>query len=198
MRADRLTSPPEVGRFYLVPCVRYEYLYRLDWWPVMGRRHDDAEHLDFPWPHYHIDLRFLTRRQANVICPPDDAVASWRNPVRPLDNETLAIRCANTPLGEGTDQIIAMRHGPLPRPQLRRRRCTATSHDYPRARAERHPPFRRMFSAFRGQQCQHGKAGWICPHKQFALGSIAPDADGILTCPLHGLRIDAASGKVVG
>ena len=38
--------------------------------------------------------------------------------------------------------------------------------------------------------------GWICPHQATPLGSIEP-VDGIIICPLHGLRIDAQTGIVV-
>lgn len=48
---------------------------------------------------------------------------------------------------------------------------------------------------FAGTQCGKGKRGWVCPHKHFPLGSIEP-IDGVLNCPLHGLRIDAETGKV--
>lgn len=48
-------------------------------------------------------------------------------------------------------------------------------------------------AAFAGTQCGKGKRGWVCPHKHFPLGSIAP-IDGVLKCPLHGLRIDAETG----
>jgi nitrite reductase/ring-hydroxylating ferredoxin subunit len=46
-------------------------------------------------------------------------------------------------------------------------------------------------------RCRRGKAGWICPHKGIALGSV-PAVDGVITCPGHGLRICAASGEVLG
>jgi hypothetical protein len=52
-------------------------------------------------------------------------------------------------------------------------------------------------SAFAGRQCGKGKRGWVCPHKYFPLGTIEP-VDGVLQCPLHGLRIDAATGKCLG
>jgi len=51
----------------------------------------------------------------------------------------------------------------------------------------------RFQSAFAGQQCGKGKRGWVCPHKHFPLGTIKA-VDGVLQCPLHGLRIDAETG----
>ncbi len=58
-------------------------------------------------------------------------------------------------------------------------------------------PMAALIAKFAGQECAAGKGGWICPHRKASLGSIQP-VDGIITCPLHGLRIDAASGKVLG
>lgn len=50
---------------------------------------------------------------------------------------------------------------------------------------------------FAGQQCAKGKRGFVCPHKHFPLGSIKA-IDGVVTCPMHGLRFDAASGQCLG
>jgi hypothetical protein len=50
---------------------------------------------------------------------------------------------------------------------------------------------------FAGQQCRRNRAGWVCPHKTYPLGSHAPDDTGVITCPLHGLRIRAADGVVL-
>jgi Rieske 2Fe-2S protein len=58
-------------------------------------------------------------------------------------------------------------------------------------------PVHTLRKLFAGHQCAAGKGGWICPHRKASLGSIQP-VDGIITCPLHGLRIDAATGKMLG
>lgn len=79
---------------------------------------------------------------------------------------------------------------PLGTVKLARRKClrAALPFDGP-------ADFTKKFDgAFAGQQCGKGKRGWVCPHKHFPLGTIEP-IDGILKCPLHGLRIDAATGK---
>jgi hypothetical protein len=54
-----------------------------------------------------------------------------------------------------------------------------------------------MNTAFAGTQCRKGKRGFVCPHKLFPLGSVEPVA-GVITCPLHGMRIDAATGVCLG
>lgn len=57
MRVDELTSPPTVGKTYLVPCVKHP---RADiWFPVVGPRHSDAEIIGLANPHYHYDARFI-------------------------------------------------------------------------------------------------------------------------------------------
>lgn len=43
---------PQIGRYYLVPCV--------DWIPVIGPWHEDAEDIGFHRWHYHRDVRFFT------------------------------------------------------------------------------------------------------------------------------------------
>lgn len=81
----------------------------------------------------------------------------------------------------------------LPAPVFRRRKCHWPSIEYPHGAHER---IQRLRKDFAGTQCHHGKGGWICPHQKASLGSITP-IDGVITCPLHGLRIDAATGKVL-
>ena len=36
-----------------------------------------------------------------------------------------------------------------------------------------------------------------CPHRGFDLTNIAPDKDGVITCPLHGLKFDKDSKKII-
>ena len=60
-RITHLTAPPVVGRWYLVPTVTYQWLddELLRPWPVFLPKHQDGEHFNFHWPHYHVDPRFL-------------------------------------------------------------------------------------------------------------------------------------------
>lgn len=85
------------------------------------------------------------------------------------------------------------REGEMPSPVFRRRKCRAALVAYPFA------GFREIVHLqgyFAGQICPRGKGGWICPHQKASLGSVLP-VDGVITCPLHGLRIDAQSGTVL-
>jgi hypothetical protein len=82
---------------------------------------------------------------------------------------------------------------PLGKPSFARRKCLREQHVF----SGPHHVFGMMKDAFAGQQCAKGKRGFVCPHKQFPLGS-TPAINGVITCPLHGLRIDAETGVLLG
>lgn len=178
-RADRLKSPPVKGRFYLVPAILWDWglLGREPkWWPVLGNKHKDVEFFDFHYLHYHVDPRFMT-------------TAHWRDAGDPWDPTISALDLIlSRPLSS-----INLPHGPA-KPVPRRMRCSMVDilygHDEQKAVVD-------LNKHHAGQQCHKGKRGWVCPHRHIALGSIAP-IDGVITCPLHGLRVDAATGKCLG
>lgn len=173
-RVDELTSPPIVGQSYLVPTVTYPWFGKVDAWPVMGPKHTDIEHLDFPHEHYHIDVRFLTKRQI-TFCTIRDS----------LEN-TLA----RWPL-------FSIKQPPHPDPQWRMRTCRRNEHAYP-PEIQAYPQIMGLASAYAGRRCARNAASLlICPHKGFALDTLIPDADGRVVCPLHGLVIDVRAGVVV-
>lgn len=166
-RVDRLKEPPVVGHFYLVPLVHGKWFGIIRDWPVIGLKHDDIEFLDFEVSHYHVDTRFLRVRS------------------------TLLPMAPTSPLHE---QIVKWGgKEPLRKPFWRRRKCLREQHIF------RGPELgmRKLEDGFTGRQCAKGKRGFVCPHKQFPLGS-TPAIDGMITCPLHGLRVDAKTGVVVG
>lgn len=181
-RIDEMNEPPVVGQFYMVPTVTGNWHGRAATWPVLGPKHNDLGHLNFEPVHYHIDARFLTDR-------------AWSA----LDEATFygaAAEIAGAPFVE-TD-----RYGKTCNSldvTYRRRRCARPSigHVMASGFAGIHPDFVAMHAAYLGHQCPKGPQGWICPHKGVALGSIQPEPDGTIVCPLHGLRIDAATGLVV-
>lgn len=189
-RITTLTAPPIVGQVYLVPTIMYPGFggSRLRAWPVFLPKHEDKEHLNFAWLHYHVDPRFLSRdaqRQAARIhqhTAYDDgqpeAVLAWSaTQARPLHW-----------LDDGGNR-------PHPAPAWVRLKCRFAAVEYQHAKQ---PTIVMLAETFAGRQCRSSAAGWLCPHKKFVLGSIPPDANGLLTCPLHGLQIDAATGIVAG
>jgi hypothetical protein len=172
-RADRLKAPPIVGQHYRVTTVFTNHSGLCSHWPVMGLRHTDADHLNFPHEHFHIDLRFVSKRQLTALNRSS------------LDG--AAVVAARSPISFY-----------IGKPELRPMRCMRVDHEYPVKMTRVALLFRKMFAHFAGRQCARGKRGWVCPHKLFPFGSILPDAKGIVTCPLHGLRIHAETGVVTG
>lgn len=173
-RADRVTEPLVEGRYYLVPVITAKWHYVMSSWPVVGPPHTDLEFFDFKPEHYHVDGRFFTAPQIKI------AEDSYRS--RSLAAEVQAIPLHAYP-GEP----------PLSKPVLKKRRCNFPFLPYEHG-AEK--PIKDLRTHYAGTQCERGKGGWICPHRKASLGSVTP-IDGVVTCPLHGLRINAETGFVL-
>ena len=183
---SEMKEPPVPGRFYYVPAVFYYYLHISDkpaWWPVLGPKHDDAEHLEFPWPHYHLDRRFMSESQ----------MQRTGGKISPSQGDhNVAISPILQPIGDIGS------YGTMPQPVLRRMKCQRAEigfPDYP----EDNKKFKAFHASFIGKKCPRDAEGHlICPHKGARLSSLVPNAEGIITCPLHGLLIDPATETVVG
>jgi hypothetical protein len=192
-RSDRLKGPPVVGHWYLVPAIlwnrgstslygesEYKILRGLEsgpgakWWPVWGHKHNDIEHFNFKPLHYHIDPRFLTKRHTKE---------TWCSGSRTVLQELQAQPLSHTGLKSGPRK-----------PTLRRMRCSLSHAEWGHPDALKVSDLNKDFA---GQQCRSGKRGLVCPHRYFPLGSIEA-IDGVVTCPLHGMRIDVATGKCLG
>lgn len=173
-RVTELTKPPIVGRYYLVPTVKGPFFGRSRLWPVTGPVHSDADYLNFPPMHYHIDGRFLSLPSLTEI----------ERAVRYIDS-SLAILVASQPIS--TLQPVGWS----------RLQCLREQPAYPYERAlTKIETFVRLWAAFAGRQCKADATGWICPHRGAVLGSL-PVKDGVITCPLHGLRIAVLTGRVL-
>lgn len=107
-RVDEMTTPPVVGRFYLVPCVRLRLTGGgTSWWPTQGPPHEDAD-IGVPQVHYHHDPRFWTKAQ----------LSGWLRPL-PLV------------LGSVTEKAAI-----LEGPAYMRRRCSGSMPIFPRERVQ--------------------------------------------------------------
>ena len=167
---DDLNEPPVKGRNYLVRTVHGSWNHRVGWWPVWGPKHEDAEFIKFEPIHFHLNRYFLASHDLEWAC---------RLPLTSVSN--------------------AWNHGfvSLSEPVLRKKVCRY-EFPYPFAVAKslKLPSFQEFHQHFAGTQCAR-RGGFICPHKGFNLSSV-PSVDGVITCPLHGLRIDATTGRVEG
>lgn len=168
----------------MVPTVRGEWMSEITDWPVVGPLHDDMQFFQFPWNHYHIDGRFLTRRQ-------QQRAANYGYTKIKNSYEKLARACLAYPM-QTNDSI---NRGGFGKPVLMEKKCSIPSLPYWSGATES-KAWLAMVDAFAGHICKRGKRGFVCPHQNVALGAVAA-IDGVITCPLHGLRIDAESGRVL-
>jgi hypothetical protein len=180
-RADKLKEPPTVGRYYMVPAVfwnrgggrNHDDPVGAMWWPVWGIKHNDKEFFNFTELHYHIDPRFLKRQHWRTF-------SDFRGSLL-ADVQAWPLSARRAPEGP-------------PRPTLRKFRCSLAHAEWKHHDATTVVDLNQHYAE---QQAPKGKRGFVCPHRHFALGSIKA-IDGVVTCPLHGLRIDASTGQCLG
>lgn len=176
-RIDELKSPPIVGQYYLVPTVMYFWNGKTRAWPVTGPKHTDVEHLNFRHPHYHVDGRFITELQGEGGAQTADENVG-RNPL-----------CR---FNAATREKIDAKRGIEPHPPVvwRRRKCRREiAYAY-----GANPTIQKLRQAFADKPLARTDCGRVCPHKGAPVDSLKPDAHGIITCPLHGLRFDFETG----
>lgn len=167
----------------MVPTVHAMWNTEIKDWPVVGPMHDDEQFFNFFWKHYHVDARFLTRMQQRAL---------GGSPESPKFHERITRACMGSPLQSNH----ATNSDGLSKTFLIKKKCTLSAPAPPDSRITATREWQAMASHFAGYTCKHGKHGFICPHQHVALGAVAV-IDGVITCPLHGLRIDAASGRVL-
>lgn len=145
------------------------------------------EFFSFELLHYHVDPRFLTRSQRNIAGRACHATDGRRNRVN--------ARCQSAPISKLTTREIDEIGGADPpiTPALRRRKCLSTDTEFQFFDKR---PIAALQRAYSDHLCGGKPGAWICPHRGAPLVTIEP-VDGVLTCPLHGLRIDAESGTVL-
>lgn len=168
----------EVGKSYLVPCIYVAPKQRYGGWaafmPVIGPRHSDAEHLNFPYEHFHIDWRFVSDRAFQSAC----------------DMRT----------GKPHGLVITNTHGERKldgAPVLRRRVCKRPMPDFPRQPGvqTRSAVFVALEEAH-ASTCSRLKPGNICPHRGIDLTPFI-QADGTAICPGHGLKWNTTTGELM-
>lgn len=165
------TAIPRVDQMPTPPAVGQSYLV----WTVNGRYFDRVA----DWPilgPIHDDREFIGFEMRHYHI-------DWRF-IRLSSFARASVR--SSPLHAHDDC-------PLSEPALRRRKCLE-QFDYLDLH---HPTIYAMQRAFKGRQCATGPGGFICPHRGMPLGTV-PAKDGVITCPQHGLRFDAATGVCLG
>ena len=181
-RIDQLTGSVEIGRTYLVPMVVGlwpTFSARPRAYPVIGPEHNDAQCLDFDYRHYHLDARFM---------PTDRSYDAYPNFWRYV---------FSTPLVSDNNGL----RDNLPAPEWRPRRCRrlinpAAPHVVAKHNLLKTKPWRCHFDQWAGKQARHDGRGWVCPHRNVPLAD-HPVVGNVITCPLHLLKIDATTGRVL-
>lgn len=152
----------QVGKYYTVDVIYGHLPYDIyGVWPIIGPLHSDSEYIGLDMPHYHVDWRFVGKRQwAGLL---------WWSPSVRLGKITRE------------SNVLANVCYPEPDAELRRARMLCKRPMPPL-------PFRAVTSwhatlqaAYAGQRVTHNR----CPHRGMEL------RDGCRECPLHGLVFTA-------
>jgi hypothetical protein len=163
----------EIGRSYVVPVADTVVAGVAGLFPLFGPRHDDAAHLDFPRPHWHIDWRLVRKKTYEEVV--DAFVGRW------INGRSLVF--AHVIYADLTIQI-----------EPRRMKCLRDFAPYPVLPTSSK---RKEFAALEAAYANHRLGPrMICPHKGADLSSVAP-VDGCVTCPLHGLTWNLKTGECV-
>ena len=167
IKIDELKSPPIIGKYYLVPCLKYEDLayFKVDgkwikdeyylekvqdytytyYVPIINHPHSDKENGQ-PEVHYHIDERFTPKKYSilNVEYNPKRIIKHSN-----IEIEYVVLQC-NTNYQSSITPVSFISKSKL-------------KHD----------------CVYKGK----------CPHRGYDLSQEIPDENGIITCPLHGLKL---------
>ena len=160
-------EPLVVGRLYRVPTFRAIWHGIEAIWTFFGPAHiDEPEIMPTPGRHIHVDGRFLGWKQWLGLRE------RFGSPEMAIASETAA-----------ADDLV---------PVWRELFCHRASISYPHREMA---TTRYLQCRFANDQAKRVRGEWVCPHQGARLGSILPDDDGIITCPLHGLRWRIADGQ---
>lgn len=166
-----MTEGYELGRFYRVPAVHvieWRGFYGM-WVPVIGPMHEDAEIVNFPWQHFHVDWRFVDTRIWKAY---QDLYLKGGHFGAPL-------QCPD----KRGDRVIDRG------PELRRMKYKRDPGSFPNTGAKWQPKLREKFACAK-------LVNGTCPHRGIPVSAMHREGD-ILTCPGHGLKWHAVTGLAV-
>lgn len=173
---SELREPPVVGRYYMVPVVRFVWCKIDADWPVLGPLHTDKDFFNFDRAHYHVDARFVNKRNAERA---------------QIHRQGIFAQAQGSPLSrrnvEGAPEV------PTGLPVLKRLKCQTADFPY---QFHNQPTVSALRIAYgdvgpekRAIPIRRADGRLLCPHRKVDLSQFEPDADGVVTCPLHGLRV---------
>ncbi|MEZ4708317.1 MAG: Rieske 2Fe-2S domain-containing protein [Caldilineaceae bacterium] len=167
----------KVGDQHAVLCVRargLDWISKDQWLPIIGPLHADAEFLNFPVEHYHIDFRFVDSISfANVS---NKYVSDGQI------GQLLGLVVGKDQIVEGPTQQLVNFYRPMPVYPVHSREGEKLSY------------FCALEDAFAEWVIDPKLA--ICPHRGLPLDGLA-GKNGIAICSGHGLAWDMKTGKCV-
>ena len=180
-----------LGKHYRRPCVRTVWkTSNPRWVPVIGSMHTDPEHVKADFLHIHVDYRFLTDPAKEALIEDLDRSNSvfYINPVHSLPVSTVFPQHLNDQVALDDPELAEL---PIDSwLKIQPRQYTGPYPDYPHHMVPWH---QELSEAYAGRSLIEGH----CPHQGTDLSGIAPNTEGIITCPLHGLQWCARTGKIV-
>lgn len=191
MSTPTLCGPAEVGKFYMVPCIKllreqragffagfHPAADRSGWIPVIGPEHEDRELLKFKAMHFHVDVRFLS------VASLDKFYTPFRS--HPAEQQAMTLPVSTWSDGHGGYPPLKFERA------MKRRQCKREMPDFPPV-VSRDKRWCALENAYKGCKL---KPGNICPHRGIDLTPfIKPD--GTVICPGHGLRWNTATGELL-
>ena len=158
------------------------------WWPILGKPHRDAEILQVPQMHSHVDWRFVPEEQ-------------YRWAVERLC-EKIGWALRGSMVDEPPDYVHQELLGTAiftEKAEIEVRKTTCLREHLPRWLPGPKPVgWRRTLAGAYWKPLKRNRDGQLlCPHRGMDLDEVAIGRDGILECPIHGLRWDTATGNPV-
>lgn len=187
-KVTNLKSPPIIGQIYSVPHYKtdldnivtnsgYLGIYnpnKFYYVPIYLPVHEDGELLNFPYWHYHFDLRFFNKKMLGfwfyTIYKLNGIIDLNRINQKFSDEFKLIITKTNKPEFNNIywKPIVCQRNTQKPQTNI----FTLMEH-------------------FKNYKLSCLK----CPHKGINLADIEPDGNGYVVCPAHGLKWNIKSGR---
>ena len=178
----------KLGKFYFVRCLRATWSRdnKPEWTPVIGPPHDDLEHIGFKQQHLHVDFRFLgkkARRHAKEHQHGDREI----NLVFVLPISIVMPIGSREGFGLDDKRLQEFPEESYMKTIKLKFKTECPEYNF------KPPWLRSMETAHRNARLS---PNMICPHRGADLSGMKPDENGLLTCPLHGLRWDTQTGKL--
>ena len=181
-----------IARRYQRPCIRSNWLdLKIQWLPVIGSIHSDPEHVRANFLHVHVDFRFLTQKTRDDLIEKMEksSLIFKANPVHSTPISIIWPLDFDKPIQISDNRLEAVPESSWLKVQSRR--YLGPFPEYPTNIVPWH---RALSEAYADRTLVNDT---ICPHQATDLSGIEPDQEGIITCPLHGLKWRARTGKIV-